>query len=125
MLAIWRQAMSDAGAGKEKKKLPGTFKAFVKRFPGLGKAHEDVARAAMSAGPLSKKECELVKIGISLGAGLESALKSHVRRAREAGASLEEVEQTIVQGMNTVGFPRTVAGWSWALEQFARDAEEK
>jgi len=107
-----------------KKKLPGTFKAFVKRFPALGKAHEGVARAALAAGPMGNKECELVKIGISLGAGLESALKSHVRRAVEAGATEAEVEQAIILGMNTVGFPRTVAAWSWALEQFARDRGE-
>src|ERR1041384_7506069 len=104
------------------KKLPGTFKAFVGRFPGLGAAREAVAKAALAAGPMGKKECELVKIGISLGAGLESALKSHVRRAREAGASRQEIEQAIILGMNTVGFPRTVAAWSWACQQFERDA---
>jgi alkylhydroperoxidase/carboxymuconolactone decarboxylase family protein YurZ len=104
-------------------KLPGTFKAFVSKFPELGAAHEGVARACVAAGPMDKKMCELVKIGISLGAGLESALKSHVRRAMEAGATEAEVEQAIILGMNTVGFPRTVMGWSWAREQFARDAK--
>jgi AhpD family alkylhydroperoxidase len=103
-------------------KVPGTFKRFVQKFPALGKAHEMVARAALEAGPLDKKQCELVKIGISLGAGLESAVKSHVRRAREAGATEAEIEQAILLGMNTVGFPRMVAAWSWAREQFERDA---
>jgi alkylhydroperoxidase/carboxymuconolactone decarboxylase family protein YurZ len=108
----------------EQGKVPGTFKAFVTKFPALGKAHEEVARACVSAGPMDAKMCELVKIGISLGAGLESALKSHVRRAMEKGATEAEVEQAIILGMNTVGFPRTVAGWSWAREQFARDRGE-
>src|SRR5215217_6980056 len=108
---------------KGSEKLPGTFRAFVSKFPELGKAHEGVAKACVAAGPMDLKTCELVKIGISLGAGLESALKSHVRRAIEAGATQAEVEQAIVQGMNTVGFPRTVAAWSWALAQFARDAK--
>jgi len=107
------------------KKLPGTYKAFIQKFPAIGKAHEQVARAAHEAGPLDKKMCELVKIGISLGAGLESALKSHVRRAMEYGATTQEVEQAILLGMNTTGFPRTVAAWSWAQEQFARDAAGK
>lgn len=106
-------------------KLPGTYKAFITKFPAIGKAHEEVAKAALAAGPLDKKMCELVKIGISLGAGLESALKSHVRRAREAGASDTEIEQAILLGYNTVGFPKTVAAWSWAQEQFARDADQK
>ncbi len=107
--------------GPISKKLPGTFKAFITKFPAIGQAHEAVAQAALSAGPLDKKTCELIKIGISLGAGLESALKSHVRRAREAGATDQEIEQAILQGYNTTGFPRTVAAWSWAQEQFARD----
>ncbi len=103
-------------------KLPGTFMAFVAKYPELGRAHEQIARAVETAGPLGKKELALAKIGIALGAGLESALKSHVRRARQAGATEEEVEQVILLGMNTVGFPKTVAAWSWAREQFARDS---
>ena len=27
-------------------KIPGTYKAFVKKFPALGRAHEDIAKAA-------------------------------------------------------------------------------
>ncbi|HVT80390.1 MAG TPA: carboxymuconolactone decarboxylase family protein [Phycisphaerae bacterium] len=102
-------------------KIPGTFQRFVKKFPAIGKAHEDVAKAAEAAGPLDRKTCELVKIGISIGAGLESALKSHVRRALAAGASPQEIEQSILLAMNTVGFPRMVAAWSWAQEQFERE----
>jgi AhpD family alkylhydroperoxidase len=107
-------------APKKSPKVPGTFKAFIQKYPALGKAHEEVAKAALVAGPLDRKTCELIKIGISLGAGLESALKSHVRRAREAGATQPEIEQAILLGYNTTGFPRTVAAWSWALEQLAR-----
>jgi AhpD family alkylhydroperoxidase len=108
----------------EGQKLPGTYKAFVARFPALGEAHQRIGRAAEAAGPLPPKVCELIKIGICVGAGLESALRSHTRRAVEAGATREEIEQAIVLGMNTVGFPKTVAAWSWALVQFERDAAE-
>ena len=101
-------------------KIPGTFKRFVAKYPALGKAHEEVAKAAQAAGPLDKKQCELIKMGISIGAGLESALKSHIRRAMEHGATREEVEQAILLAMNTVGFPRMVAAWSWAQDQFDR-----
>jgi alkylhydroperoxidase/carboxymuconolactone decarboxylase family protein YurZ len=103
---------------------PKTFRDFVARFPVLGEAHQRVGREVESLGPLNAKDCALIKIGISLGAGLESALRSHVRRAMQAGATRGEVEQAILLGMNTVGFPRTVAAWSWANQQFERDAEE-
>jgi AhpD family alkylhydroperoxidase len=103
---------------------PQTFRDFVARFPVLGEAHQRVGREVESLGPLDTKQCALIKIGISLGAGLESALRSHVRRATQAGATREEIEQAILLGMNTVGFPRTVAAWSWANQQFERDADE-
>lgn len=101
---------------------PKTFQKFVARYPALGEAHQRVGREVESLGPLDARQCALVKIGITLGAGLESALRSHVRRALESGASHEEIEQAILLGMNTVGFPRTVAAWSWAHQQFDRDA---
>lgn len=103
---------------------PKTFRDFVARFPVLGEAHQRVGREVESLGPLDTKQCALIKIGISLGAGLESALRSHVRRATQAGATREEIEQAILLGMNTVGFPRTVAAWSWANQQFERDASD-
>jgi len=28
-------------------------------------------------------------------------------------------------GMNTLGFPRTVAAWSWAQQQFERDRRDR
>ena len=62
-------------------KLPGTYKDFIVRFPKLGQMHEDIAKACESYGPLDRKTCELIKIGLSIGAGLETATRSHVRRA--------------------------------------------
>jgi len=105
----------------DKADVPATFKDFVTKYPVLGRAHEDVAKAVDEAGPLDPKTLSLIKIGICIGAGLESALRSHVRRALQHGATQDEVEQTILLAMNTVGFPRTVAAWSWAHEQFKRD----
>lgn len=105
---------------KPSEKLPGAFKAFIERFPALGQAHEAVAAATEKAGPLDPKTCELIKIGLSIGAGLESAVKAHVRKALKHGASVEEIEQTVVLAMNTLGLPRTVAAWTWAHQQIAR-----
>ena len=105
---------------KSSKKLPGTYLAFIKKFPAMGKAHEQVANAAFDAGPLDKKTCELIKVGICMGAGLESAFRSHVRRAMQHGATETEIEQAILLAMNTLGFPRMVMCWNWAQIQFER-----
>jgi 4-carboxymuconolactone decarboxylase len=106
-------------------RLPATFKQFITRFPELGAAHESVAKAVDKAGPLDAKTCFLIKMGISLGAGLESAFRSHVRRAMQHGATIEEIEQALLLAMNTVGFPRTVAAWQWAWQQIERDRGEQ
>lgn len=107
-------------SSKRSSRLPITFKSFISEFPELGKAHEMVAKAVDTAGPLDRKTCALVKIGICVGAGLESALKSHVRRALELGVTRKAIEQAILLAMNTCGFPRTVAAWQWAREQIKR-----
>lgn len=114
--------MSDAKPKNEK--LPATFRNFVQKFPELGRAHEQIASAAEKAGPLDRKTCHLIKIGLSVGAGLESATRSHVRRAMEAGATEQEIEQAILLAFNTLGFPRMVMAWQWAHQQFERDRAE-
>ena len=101
-------------------KLPATFKDFITKFPELGEAHEHVAQAVAAVGPLDAKTCELVKIGLSIGAGLESAVRSHVRKAMQAGATEKEIEQAVLLAMNTLGLPRTVAAWTWARTQIER-----
>jgi 4-carboxymuconolactone decarboxylase len=111
-------------SNSEAKKLPDTYKQLVRQYPAMAAAHEQMAKAIEGIGALDEKTCALIKIGVSVGAGLESALRSHVRRATRAGASRQEIEQAIFQGMNTVGFPQTVAAWSWAQVQFDRDAGE-
>ena len=115
----------NASEGSTGPKLPKTFRAFTSKFPLVAQAHEQVAQVANTAGPLDRKTCELIKIGISLGAGLESAVKSHVRRALEHGATDAEIEQAVLLGLNTRGFPATVAAWQWAWEQIQRDRGEK
>jgi 4-carboxymuconolactone decarboxylase len=112
--------MNDTDNPADGAKLPGTYKAFITKFPALGDTHEAIAKAVAAAGPLDARTCELIKIGISLGAELDSAVRSHVRKAMQAGASEAEIEQAVLLGMNTVGFPRTVAAWSWARTQIER-----
>ncbi len=101
-------------------KLPKAFKQFITKYPVLGDSHENVAKYVDEIGPLDAKTMSLIKIGISLGAGLDSAVRSHVRRAMENGATEEEIEQAVLLAFNTLGLPRTVAAWTWAQQQFAR-----
>ena len=104
--------------------LPGTYQQIIDRFPQITDAHDQMSAAVEKMGPLDEKSCALIKIGIAVGAGLESAVRSHVRRAKHAGASELEIEQAIFLAMTTVGFPRAAAAYSWAHVQFERDRSE-
>jgi 4-carboxymuconolactone decarboxylase len=100
--------------------LPGPYQQFIQDYPELGAQHDRIGQIVDQVAGLDAKTCSLIKVGICVGAGLESALRSHVRRAVTRGASQAEVMQAILLGMNTVGFPRTVAAWTWAKKQFER-----
>jgi alkylhydroperoxidase/carboxymuconolactone decarboxylase family protein YurZ len=101
-------------------KLPGVFKQFVAKYPKLGAAHEQVAKAVEEYGPLDRKTLDLIKIGISIGAGLETATRSHVRRAIQHGATEPEIEQAALLAYNTIGWPRMIAAWTWVRQQIER-----
>ncbi|TMB45532.1 MAG: carboxymuconolactone decarboxylase family protein [Deltaproteobacteria bacterium] len=96
------------------KKLPSAYRTFAAEHPRIIQAYEQLGDACLTEGPLDRKQAELVKLGIALGAGLEGAVHSHVRRAREAGATADEIRHAIRLGLTTVGFPSMMAALSWA-----------
>jgi len=101
-------------------KLPGVFNEFVAKYPELGEAHQKIGKAVASYGPLDRKTTELIKIGISIGAALETATRSHVRQAMQHGASEAEIEQAVLLAYNTIGWPRMIAAWTWSRQQIER-----
>jgi alkylhydroperoxidase/carboxymuconolactone decarboxylase family protein YurZ len=93
--------------------LPETFKSLVDKYPEVWKAHEQFTIACAEAGPLDRKTIELIKVGICIGGGLETATQRHALMAVENGASKEEVYHTALMAMTTLGHPRAAAGWKW------------
>lgn len=100
-------------------KLPKRYTEFLNNYPDVGAAYTALGEAVSNAGPLDAKTRELVKIGVSVGARMESAVRSHTRRALEAGATPEEVRHAALQATTTVGFPNMMAGLSWVDEVLA------
>ena len=95
------------------KDLPRTFQNVVEKYPEVWKAHEQLTKACAEAGPLNRKTVELIKVGICIGAGLETATQRHAIMARENGAMEEEIYQAALMAMTTLGHPRAAAGWKW------------
>jgi 4-carboxymuconolactone decarboxylase len=99
-------------AAMEKSRPPAAHQAFVRRFPRLGQAW-DLVNEEGSRGPLDAKTQRLLKLAIAIGALREGAVRSGVRKARDAGATAEEIEQAVALAASTIGFPSSVAAWGW------------
>lgn len=94
-------------------KLPKRFTAFVETYPEIGAAYEAMSTAVADAGPLDEKTRALIKLGISIGAGMEGATHSQARKALEAGATPEELRHAALQALSTIGFPSMMRGYTW------------
>ena len=82
-------------------------------YPQLMQAYESFGQEARLAGPLSQREIALVKLAISIGAGLEGAAHSHCRKALEAGCTPGEIRHVAIVSAPTIGFPTMMRARSW------------
>jgi 4-carboxymuconolactone decarboxylase len=96
--------------------IPEIYEDFRRDYPDLSAAYDALASSLHEAGPLDQKTRRLVKLGIAVGTESEGAVRSHVRKALGEGISRAEIEQTILLGLTTAGFPRMIAALKWARE---------
>lgn len=94
-------------------KLPEPYRRFSAAHGDVAKAYEALGEACAQAGPLDTKTRELVKLGMAIGARLEGAVHAHARRALSAGATANEIHHVIALAVPTVGFPTTIAAYTW------------
>lgn len=93
--------------------LPKRFERFQSEYPEVAKAYEELGKAVHSAGTLDEKSRALIKLAISVGARLEGAVHSHCRKAIDLGIAKEEIRQTVLLALPTIGLPSTMAAMSW------------
>lgn len=105
-------------------KIPKRYQNFLKEHPAVASAYEALGTSVHSAGPLDAKTRELVKIGISIGARMEGAVHSHVRKALENGAREDEIRHVALLTLPTLGFPSIMASLSW-LEDVLKKPQRK
>src|SRR2546428_1912851 len=75
------------------RELPKPIEEIRRLYPTVWKAFNDLGNRCHEAGPLDEKSRRLVKLALSIGAGLEGATHSAVRSARKAGIKQEEIDQ--------------------------------
>ncbi len=96
--------------------LPSVYKRFNQNHPDVAKVFSDLAEQCHRAGPLDDRTRRLVKLGIAVGLNSEGAVRSHTRRALEAGIPVEEIEHVLLLSLTTAGFPTMIAAYQWAHE---------
>ena len=105
--------------------LPKPFQQFTQGNAAIAEAYEALGEACAKAGPLDRKTRELVKLAMAIGGRLEGAVHSHTRRALEAGATPEQIRHVVALAAPTVGFPTTVAAFTWVEEVLAQTTRKR
>ena len=103
-------------------KPPDFYIQMKEEQPDLIDAYESLGRAAREAGPLDKRTQALVKLGLSIGAGLEGSTHSSVRKATAAGCSEDEIHHAVFLAVTTLGFPSMMRARAWAEDVLAGDS---
>jgi AhpD family alkylhydroperoxidase len=73
------------------------------------KAFLEMEKATYADGALSKKDKELIAVGISVVIDCESCMQWHIEQSARAGATYEEVLQAVEVGIEMGGGPATVS----------------
>lgn len=96
--------------------LPKAVDQFRKKHKKVWKAFNELGESCHQAGPLDEKTRRLVKLALSVGAGLEGATHSAVRNARKSGVSTEEMEHVALLSITTLGLPAATRAWTWIAD---------
>jgi 4-carboxymuconolactone decarboxylase len=99
--------------------LPEIFKRFMDQNPEICEAYREVGDLCSKAGPIAPKDQHLIQLGTSIGVGSKGAVRSHARRALDAGATEDEVRQVVLLSMTIIGFPAMIAAYGWVEEMLS------
>ena len=102
--------------------LPKPFLKFRRMNSRVARAYDALGEASATAGPLPEQTRELVKLAMAIGARLEGAVHAHVRRARAAGVTAQQIRHVVALAAPTLGFPTTVAAFTWVEESLSSRA---
>lgn len=93
--------------------LPKRFERFLKDYPEIAVAYQNLGDAVHKQGPLDEKNRALVKLAIAAGAKMEGAVHAQVRKALKLKITKAEIRQVALLTIPTLGFPSAMAVLSW------------
>jgi 4-carboxymuconolactone decarboxylase len=102
--------------------LPEIYDKFAEEHPAIMSQYKQLGVVCRDSGPLSPKIQDLVKLGISIGANSQGAVRSHTRKALSSGATPGEIIHAVLLGLTTTGFPNMIAALGWVKEVLKKEA---
>ena len=96
-----------------KDNYPEWFVHLKQKYIKLINAVDELGKAAKDSGPLDDKTAHLIQLAGAITLRSEGAVHSHVKRAKEAGATNAEIEHAAILLTSTIGFPNVSAALSW------------
>lgn len=102
-------------------KIPKHYKRLAELFPEALSAVENLGATIRSAGPIDKKNSELIQLAAAASVQSEGSVCSHTRRALKEGATHEEIYHALLLLISTIGFPKVAAAISWAQHILDKD----
>lgn len=89
------------------------FTLFKKEFPEVYAKHEALGKEIHErVGPLGETSRWLIKIAISAACNHERALATHIKKAKAAGVTDEEIKHALLLLIPTAGFPMFMKAYS-------------
>ncbi|NLV72431.1 MAG: carboxymuconolactone decarboxylase family protein [Actinobacteria bacterium] len=86
--------------------IPKPYAQFKARFPQILERNEELGTFIHEyGGPLDEKTRWLIKLGISAAGRHQTGVATHAKRAKEAGATEEEIIHALLLVIPTCGFP--------------------
>ena len=111
---------SEPPSSSSSSEIPSRYMRMHREHPEYMAAYESLGKASRLAGPLSDREVSLVKLAISIGAGLEGAAHSHCRKALDSGCTAEDLNHVAMLAAPTIGFPPMMRAKSWVEDVVAK-----
>lgn len=98
---------------------PAMYQKIQASYPQVVKNLEVLGKSLAEAGPISRKDGHLIQLAAAAAMQSEGSVHSHARRARAAGATIQEIEHSLLLLVSVIGFPRVAAALSWVADDTA------
>ena len=95
---------------------PENYRWLLQKFNTVMEKHQDLGKAVRDAGPIDKKNAQLIQLGAAAATRAEGSVHSHAKRALDAGATPEEIYHAIILLTSTIGFPAVAAALCWVKD---------